>query len=111
MDDKQERTWGMLSHLSALSLFVGIPFGNLLGPLVVWLVNRNGSDFVDDQGKEALNFQLSVMLYIVLMAISIIGAVLIPVAIVADIVLTVIASIRASKGQMYRYPWTIRFIK
>jgi uncharacterized protein len=111
MVDKKEQTWAMFSHLSALSLFVGIPFGNLIGPLVLWLVGRNEGELADDQGKEALNFQLSVMLYIVLLAISVVGLVLVPVAIVADIVLTIIATVRASRGEYYRYPWTIRFVK
>lgn len=111
MADKKEQTWAMLCHLSALSLFLGIPFGNIIGPLVLWLVGRNEGELADDQGKEALNFQLSVMLYIVLLLISIIGIILIPVVIVGDIVLTIIATVRASSGEYYRYPWTIRFLK
>ncbi|MCF8309771.1 MAG: DUF4870 domain-containing protein, partial [Bacteroidales bacterium] len=58
----EEKKWAMLVHFSALSGLV-IPFGNLLGPLVVWLLKKDQSVFVDDQGKEALNFQLSMLIY------------------------------------------------
>jgi uncharacterized Tic20 family protein len=57
--DKDARTWATICHLSALIMLVGVPLGNILGPLVVWLAKRQESEFVDDQGKEALNFQIT----------------------------------------------------
>ena len=48
---QEEKTWGMIAHLSALAGFV-IPFGNLIGPLIVWLIKKDTMPFVDDQGKE-----------------------------------------------------------
>ncbi len=60
---RDDRTWGILCHLSALAMLLGVPLGNLLGPLVVWLVKRDQSSFVDQQGREALNFQISITLY------------------------------------------------
>ena len=57
--DKNARTWATLGHLSALIMLVGVPLGNILGPLVVWLAKRQEYEFVDDQGKEALNFQIT----------------------------------------------------
>ena len=56
MSDKDSRMWGMLCHLAALAMFTGIPLGNVIGPLVVWLIQKDKSPFVDEQGKEVLNF-------------------------------------------------------
>lgn len=61
--DKDALNWAIACHLSAFCMFIGIPFGNILGPLVVWLIKRNEYDFVNDQGKAALNFQTSMTLY------------------------------------------------
>lgn len=112
----------MAAHLSALVMLVGVP--SLLGPLVVWLIKKDASGFVDDQGKEALNFNLSVFVYgiigsilLVVLGIVTLGLgllVLVPVAlaaIVAWLVLTVVAAMRANEGHVYRYPLTIRFVK
>lgn len=70
-ENRDARTWATLSHLSALLVLLGVPLGNVLGPMVVWLIKRNEFPFVDDQGKEALNFQLSMTLYWVLAGILI----------------------------------------
>jgi uncharacterized protein len=113
-EERKGRTWAMLSHLSALTLFVGIPFGNLLGPLLVWLLKRNEYPQVDEHGKESLNFQLSMTIYALfaaLLIIVLIGIPLLVVLAVIDAVLVVIASIKASNGEPYRYPLTIRLIK
>jgi glycerate dehydrogenase len=113
-EERKGRTWAMLSHLSALTLFVGIPFGNLLGPLLVWLLKRNEYPLVDEHGKESLNFQLSMTIYALFAALLIIVLIGIPLLValaVIDAVLVVIASIKASNGEAYRYPLTIRLIK
>ena len=105
---------GMLCHLLALCGLLGIPLGNIIGPLVIWLIKREECPFVDACGKEALNFQISMTIYLfvsILLALVVIGFVLLPVIIITNLVLTVIASIRASEGTHYRYPLTIRFIK
>ena len=105
-----ERMWGMLCHLSGLSGGV-IPFGNIVGPLIVWMIKKDEYAFVDDQGKESLNFQISIMIYTIVLALTIIG---IPVAIGAMIfglVMTVVAAVKANGGEYYRYPLTIRFVK
>jgi uncharacterized Tic20 family protein len=108
------RNWAMLCHLSALAGLVVPGVGMFVGPLVVWLLKRNEHPFIDDQGKEALNFQISMLIYIVISAAMIcilIGIVLLPIVIVMNIVFVVIASIKASNGVVYRYPLTIRLIK
>lgn len=112
--DKDSKLWGMLCHLTALSVFIGIPFGNIAGPLVIWLIKKDQYSFVDDHGKESLNFQISMTIYAIVSAILmliLIGfALLIAVAIV-DIVFTIIAAIQTNDGKAYRYPLSIKFIK
>ncbi len=112
----------LAAHLSALVGLVGIP--SPLGPLVVWLARRDAHPFVDAQAKEALNFNLSAVLYAV--AIIVFGFVftvvtfglgiiaLIPLvlaAMIAWVVLIVVAAVKASKGELFRYPLTIRFVR
>lgn len=111
--DKDARTWAMICHLAALSGFL-FPFGHVLGPLVIWAVKRDESAFIDDQGKEALNFQLTMTIgfFISLALVFIlIGFVLIGVLCVYDFVMIVVAAIKANEGTQYRYPFAIRFIK
>ena len=104
---------GMLCHLLALTGLV-IPFGSLIGPLVIWLIKKDEMPFVDDQGKESLNFQITVFLaFIVSFALIfvVIGILLMPIVIIGAIVMVVIASIKANEGVHYRYPFTLRLIK
>lgn len=67
--EKQARTWGMLCHLTALCCWVGVPFGNIVGPLIVWLIKKDETPLVDEQGKESLNFQISISIYAIVAAI------------------------------------------
>lgn len=113
MTDYQARQWAMLCHLSAFAGFV-IPLGNLLGPLLFWLLKRQEHPLVDHNGKEAVNFQISLTIYAIISAILIIviiGIILLVALLVFEIVMIIIASMRANNGEMYRYPLTIRFIK
>lgn len=105
------RMWAMLCHLIALAGFV-IPFGNVIGPLVVWMIKREESPFIDYHGKEALNFQISMSIYIIAAAILVLIAVGILLLIALGIfglIMIVIASVKANSGEKYRYPLTIRF--
>ncbi|PWK16339.1 DUF4870 domain-containing protein [Tumebacillus permanentifrigoris] len=111
--NQEARTFGMLCHLAALAGYV-IPFGNIIGPLIFWLLKRDQHPFVDQQGKEALNFQISVILYLIvagILCIIFIGLLLLPIIGVASLVFIIIAGVRANSGESYRYPLTIRFIK
>lgn len=112
IDDKDERMWGMLCHLSALSGLI-IPFGNLIGPLVVYTLKKDEYAFVEDQGKESLNFQISVLIYLMISGIAVLLLVgiffLLFVPFIA-IILTVLAAVRANDGEYYRYPFCIHFI-
>lgn len=108
-----ERTQAMLTHLSALSGFI-IPFGNIVGPLVFWLINKDKMPFVDDQGKEALNFQITMAIASIISAVLIlviIGFVLIFAVMIVSVVFTIIATLKANNGEYYRYPLSIRLIK
>lgn len=113
----EERTWAMAAHLSGFAMyFTGV--GHILGPLIVWVLKREGNPFVDDQGKEALNFNISYSLYLliaVVLCFTIIGIVVaIPIFIVLPIlhiIFMIIAGLKANDGVAYRYPGTIRFIK
>ena len=111
---KADNTMGMLCHLLSLTQLLGVPLGNILGPLIVWLVKRDEDPFVDLCGKESLNFQISMTIYLVIAGILIllfVGLFIIPVLMILNIVYTIIAAIKASEGTSYTYPFTIRFIK
>jgi uncharacterized Tic20 family protein len=110
-DDKM---MGMLCHLLALSTYVGIPFGNIIGPLVIWLWKKDKSPFVDANGKESLNFQITVTIAGLIsgaLTCVVVGIFLLAAVVIADIILVIIASIKTNEGVAYRYPWCIRFIK
>lgn len=109
----EERMWAMACHLSGLAGFL-IPFGNILAPLILWLVLREKWPFVDDQGKEALNFQITMTFYVLAACILIFFCIGIPILIglmVLDLVLVIVAAIRSSEGVGYRYPLTLRLVQ
>ena len=113
LPSKEARTWAMWCHLAALSGYLGIPFGNILGPLIIWMVKREMDPFVDSQAKESLNFQISLTIYgmvSLLLCLILVGFILLPVVIVGGLILTIIAAIKANDGEDYRYPFTIRLI-
>lgn len=110
---QEARQWAMFCHFAA---FLGMvfPFGNLLGPLIVWQIKKDLDPFVDAQGKEALNFQISVSLAAILcfiLMVVVIGFPLLVLLGVAALVLTIIAGIKANEGQDYRYPFSWRLVK
>jgi uncharacterized Tic20 family protein len=109
---KDEKMWAMLCHLSALAGFV-VPFGNIIAPLVIWILKKEEYPLVDDQGKEALNFQISVTIYLIIGVILIfvaIGIVVLPLVALFSLIMIIVASIKANDGAKYRYPLTIRLI-
>lgn len=103
-----EKIWSILSHLS---WFIGVPF---LLPLVVYLAMRGDSDYVAANAREALNFHLSVLIYVLCcapLAFILIGGPLIVIILAASLLFSIIAAIKASEGQVYRYPLTLRLVK
>jgi uncharacterized protein len=111
--DQESRTWGMIAHLSTFAGYV-IPLGNIVGPLVIWILKKDQMEFVNDQGKEALNFQLSVLIYLIvciILCFVVIGFFLLIALLIFDLVVTIIAAVRANEGVRYRYPMRIAFFK
>jgi uncharacterized Tic20 family protein len=108
------RTWSALCHASALlGVFLHFP-GHLIPPLIVWLAKRDESPELDAHGKEAVNFQISMLIYNLVAAVFcliLIGFVFLAVLWVLNAVFAIIAAIQASDGKFYRYPMTIRFIQ
>ena len=105
--DKDSCTMAMLAHL--LGIFTGF-----LGALIIWLVKKDQSKFVDDQGKEALNFQITLLIAWVacgLLSCLVIGFFLMPVVFILDIVFCIMGAMKANQGIAYRYPFAIRLIK
>ncbi len=111
---KEERNWGMFCHLASLCLWIGVPFGNIIGPLIIWLIKKDEMPLVDAEGKESINFQISITIYAIVAALLVFVAIGIPLLIliaVAQIALVIVAAIKISNGETYRYPFTIRFLK
>jgi uncharacterized Tic20 family protein len=109
LSDSDQRLWATLAHIGPIILY-------FIAPLVIWLVCRARGRYVEDQAKEALNFQITLVISVVV--VSILGVLtlgigfllLIPLFLVA-LVLMIIAAVAANKGEAYRYPLNIRFIK
>ena len=111
---KQDRTLDATCHFLSFAGLIGIPFGNILGPLVLWAIKKDELPSVNEHGKESINFQISMTIYTIIAGLSIliaIGIVLLPAIIVLNLVLVIIAGVKAANGEFYRYPLTIRFIK
>ncbi|MBN1509615.1 MAG: DUF4870 domain-containing protein [Sedimentisphaerales bacterium] len=118
--NRDARMWAMFCHLAGLAFLVVPAIGSVIGPLVIWLIKKDQHPFVDEQGKEALNFQITMLIYaavatllIVLVITACIGIPLVVVVGIADIVLIIVAAIKANDGYHYRYPYPfiIHFIK
>lgn len=114
-----DRTMGALAHLSSFGAVIAPGIGHILGPLIVWMVKRDSSEYAAEHAKEALNFQITITVTTI---VAVIGGLLtlgigflaaIPLIIVIgllDLVCTVIAALKAYDGQSYRYPMTLRWI-
>jgi uncharacterized Tic20 family protein len=105
----------MLCHLTALLAITGLPLGHIIGPLVVWLLKKKAYPFVNEQGKESLNFQISMTIYTLVAALFIvyikIGTFPVFILVIVNFILVIIASMNAYNGGTFRYPLSIRLIK
>lgn len=112
---KDEKMWAMFCHLAALSGWVlPIPFAGIIGPLIIWSLKKDQFPLVADQGKEAMNFQITVAILFaasLLLLFICIGAFLLAALGLFDLIFVIIAAIKANEGVRYRYPVCIRFIK
>lgn len=110
--DRDIRMWAMFCHLAALAGYL-IPFGNIIGPLIVWQVKKEDSPFIDEHGREAVNFQICCTIYLLVAAMSIVvvvGFAVVPLVIVFQIALTIVAAIKANSGESFRYPFIFRVV-
>ena len=131
MSTKNDNNTAFLIHLSAFFGYV-IPFGAIVGPLVIWEINKEKSEFVNENGKEAINFNLSYLLYTFLLGLSVVPFIirtvmsefhhldlfgiitagsLIGLIAIVKFVLIILAAVSANRGEVYHYPLTIKFIK
>jgi len=103
----------MFSHLTAFAGYL-MPFGNLVGPLIVWLIKKDQMPFVDHQGKESLNFQITMTIAAAisgLLFVVVIGIFMLVAVVILNIVFVIVASVKANDGVAYRYPMCIRLIR
>jgi hypothetical protein len=110
---KDERTWAMLCHFSAFAGLI-FPFGNFLAPLIIWLIKKEELEFVEDQGKEVFNFQISMTIYLLIsgmLCFILIGIPILIGLVIFSFIITIIAAISANDGKSYRYPINLRLIK
>ena len=111
--DEAVRNTAVAAHLSTFAGLV-VPFGSVIGPLAVWLTRRDRDPFIDQAGREALNFGISIAIYGVVAlvaALMLVGIPLLIVGVIAWVVLASLAAAKASQGQSYRYPLTMRFVR
>ena len=111
--DQEVRTTAVATHLSTFAGLV-VPFGSVIGPLAVWLTRRDRDPFIDDTGREALNFGISIAIYGVVAlvaALMLVGIPLLIAGVIAWVVLASLAAAKASQGQAYRHPLTLRLVR
>lgn len=108
---KDDRLWASLCHISSFAGFV-FPVGNIIAPFIIWLLKKEDSHFIDDQGKEVINFQITMTIFFFISILLIFVAIGIPILIgliFFEIIITIIAAVRANDGEKYRYPISMRF--
>jgi uncharacterized Tic20 family protein len=108
-----ERTWGLFAHLAGLAGNI-VPLGSIVAPLVIWKMKEGESEFVADQAKESLNFQITMLIALLIcipLCFVFVGFFLIAALVVFDLVCIVLGMLRANEGIWYRYPVSIRFAK
>ena len=106
-------TWAMICHLAGLAWAVIPGIGGVIASLIIWQMKKDLHPFVNQSGKEAINFQISMLIYgaiALLLCFIGIGVFLLPIVAIVDLILAIIAGIKAADGKAYRYPLTIRFI-
>jgi uncharacterized protein len=103
----------MLCHLLALTGYFTV-IGHIVGPLILWLIKKDEHPFINEHGKESLNFQISITIYMLLslpLWCAVIGFFITVALGIVDLVFVIIAGLKAANGEYYRYPMTIRFLK
>jgi uncharacterized Tic20 family protein len=112
ISEKEERQWAMFAHIGTFSSMF-VPLGNIIAPIVIWQMKKHESEFVVDQAKESLNFQITIMIYALisfLLFFIFIGIFLIFALVIFSLIVVIIAGLKANEGEYYRYPMCIRLI-
>ena len=112
MPSAEERQWAMFCHLSAMLLYAGI-IGGVLVPLLLWLMKREGNPFVDDQGRETVNFQITIVLGLCIavpLCFFLVGIPMVAGLFLYHFIATIVAAVRSNEGVRYRYPFCWRLI-
>jgi len=110
---QDDKTLAMVTHLGTLAGGV-VPFGNIILPLVIWNTQKEKSAYVAAHAKEALNFQITMTLAFIVAAIMIfivVGIFLLIGLGIFSLVVTIIAAVKASQGEYYKYPFNYQFVK
>ena len=110
----EEKQWGMFTHLAALATFVLPVAGNIVGPLIIYLIKKDEYEFVNEQGKEVLNFQITwsiIFTVSIIMMFFVIGIFMLIGFGIAWLILVIVGAVAASNGEYYKYPLTIRFLQ
>jgi len=111
---KADKSWAMFSHLSSFLGWIGIPFANIIAPLIMWQIKKDELAFGSSQAKECLNFQISMTIYgliSLVLCLIFIGIICLIALFIINIIFTVIAVIKSNEGVEYRYPLNMRLIK
>ena len=110
--NSEEKNWAVAINLITFIGYI-IPFGNIIGPLVIWLMKKEGSDFIDEHGKAVINFQISIYIWFILaglLCMIFIGFFFVFALILIEIIYTIINAIKAKDGKSPKYPFSIKFI-
>ena len=120
LPDQETRKWAMLCHLGGLASLVLFPTANIILPLVIWRIKRDIDPYIDEQGREAVNFQITIFLYgvivgvlVFLLKIILIGYLFIwlpTLVMIAQLGGSIVGGIRAHDGEKFRYPLILRFL-
>ena len=109
--DSDERMWAMFCHLGTLVTW--FPFANIILPLTIWMVKKETSSLVNDQGKEALNFQITILIGYAIcipLVLVLIGIPAMAALFLYHVIFSIVAAIKANEGRAYRYPYTLRLV-
>ena len=112
--DSDVKNWMIFCHLASFAGAFGMPVGNVIGPLIVWLIKKDESEQMDYHGKESINFQITLTIYMLIslaLCFVFVGIALVPAVLLFGTVFTIIATVKANDGDRYRYPLTIRFLR
>ena len=110
---REARQWAMFCHLAGLAWMTWfLPIiGGVVAVLIIWQIKKDDHPFIDKSGRQAINFQISMLIYALGLTITVIGVFLLPVVAILNVIFAIIAAVRAGDGKHYKYPLTIEFIK